>query len=68
MSLYAVVTNNIVINVIVADSQEIAEEATNMTCVEIPEGATAGIGFSYIDNQFVAPVIEEVAPVIEETE
>jgi hypothetical protein len=59
MSLYAVVTNNIVINVIVADSQEIAEEATNMTCVEIPEGQSVGTGFTYINGEFISPPVVE---------
>lgn len=59
MSLYAIINNNLVVNVIVADSQEIAEEATNATCVEVPEGQSAGIGFSYVDGQFVSPPVEE---------
>lgn len=59
MSLYAVLNNNLVINVIVAESQEIAQEATNMTCVEIPEDVTAGMGFTYIDGEFIAPPVEE---------
>ena len=47
MAKFAVVENNKVINVIVADTKEIAEEVTGLTCVEyVPENpAHIGLGF-----------------------
>jgi len=35
---YAVIENNKVINVIVADSKEIAEEVTGLTCIDTTDG------------------------------
>lgn len=59
MKNFAVIENNIVINVIVADSKEIAEEATNQTCVEYTNENPAGIGWTYNGVSFDAPVVEE---------
>lgn len=53
--IYAVIQSERVVNVIVADSQESAELATNLLCVEIPEDSRAGIGWFYIDGQFTPP-------------
>lgn len=35
---YAVIENNKVVNVIIADSKEIAEEATGLTCIDCTDG------------------------------
>jgi hypothetical protein len=35
---YAVIKNNEVINVIVADSKEIAEEVTGLPCIDVTNG------------------------------
>lgn len=56
---FAVLNGNIVSNVIVADSKEIAEEITNLTCVEYTLENPAGIGWTYADGVFTAPVVEE---------
>jgi len=61
--IFAVIQSERVMNVIVADSQEQAEFATDLLCVEIPEDCRAGIGWFYIDGVFVAPPQPE--PVIE---
>lgn len=56
MAVFAVLQNTQITNVIVADTQEIAEMVTALNCVEIPEGVNAGIGWTYVDGNFVAPV------------
>jgi hypothetical protein len=67
MANYAVIKNNIIDNVIVADTKEIAEMVTGLTCIEIPfEPGSPGIGWSYDGTSFSAPVIE--TPVEEPTE
>jgi hypothetical protein len=52
MKTFAVLEDNVVINLIVSDSLEDAETITGKTCVEylIPQ-----IGFSYVDEKFVRP-------------
>jgi hypothetical protein len=59
MSTYAVIKNNEVINTIVADSKEIAEEATNEICIEYTLENPVGIGWSYDGVSFTPPVVEE---------
>jgi hypothetical protein len=60
MANYAVIKNGIVNNVIVADTKEIAEEVTGLTCVEVENVPGApGIGWSYDDAEFTAPVEED---------
>jgi hypothetical protein len=59
MASYAVIKDGIVNNVIIAESQEIAESVTGLTCVEIQqEPGAPGIGWSYDGTSFTAPVIE----------
>jgi hypothetical protein len=58
MFTYAVIEKNIVVNVIVADTLEIAQEVTGKTCVEYNEDNPAGIGWKYKDGVFTAPVSE----------
>lgn len=63
MTNYAVIENGIITNVIVADTKEIAEDATKKICVEIVD--TYGIGDIWDGNNFhkTKPVIEgEVVP------
>ena len=60
MANYAVIKDGIVDNVIVADTQEIAEQATGLTCVEIEYlPGSPGIGWSYDGAEFTAPIVEE---------
>lgn len=35
---YAVINNGIVTNVIIADTKEIAEEVTGLTCIDVSDG------------------------------
>jgi hypothetical protein len=60
MANYAVIKDGIVDNVIVADTQEIAEQATGLSCIEIEYAPGApGIGWSYDGAEFTAPIAEE---------
>ena len=56
MANYAVLNGNIVENIIVADSLEIAETITEKTCVEYTQENAAFIGWIYDGANFVAPV------------
>lgn len=56
MANYAVIQNNKVVNVIVADSKETAEEVTGSTCIEYTETNPAGIGWTYNGSTFEVPV------------
>ena len=59
MANFAVISGATVANVIVAKTKKDAELVTNAECVEYTEENPAGIGWSYIDGVFVAPVIPE---------
>ena len=59
MATFAVIQNNIVTNVIVADTKEVAETITGLTCIEYTEENPAGIGWTYDGENFIAPVVEE---------
>lgn len=58
MANYAVIQNDAVTNIIVADSKEIAEEVTNLTCIEYTEENPAAIGWTYNGSTFEEPVQE----------
>lgn len=60
MKNFAVVKNYEVINMVVADSKEIAESLTSLECVEYATHADCGIGWTYIDGVLAAPIVEEV--------
>ncbi len=47
MPNFAVIENNLVINVIIADSKEIAESLTNKECIEYPDERPLAIGYSW---------------------
>ena len=59
MATFAVMNDNTVENIIVADTKEIAEQVTNKTCIEYTDENPAGIGYTYADGVFTAPVVEE---------
>ena len=59
MANYAIMDDNIVENVIVANTKEIAEEVTGRICIEYTDENPAGIGYTYADGVFAAPVVEE---------
>lgn len=59
---FAVISESMVTNIIVADSKEIAEAVTGKTCVEYTSDNPAHIGLSYDGITFEQPplvVVEE---------
>lgn len=54
---FAVMNHNIVTNLIVADSLEVAEAVSNFPCIEYANHTDAGIGWTYDGTNFIAPVI-----------
>ena len=67
MTTFAVVKDGLVENCIIADSLEIAQEVTGLTCVEYTEENPAGIGFTYADGIFNdpnAPIPSEETPAV----
>ena len=60
MKTFAVVKSYEVIDMIVADSKEIAESLTSLECVEYATHTDCGIGWTYIDGVLAAPIVEEV--------
>ena len=58
MKNFAVIDqNNLVVNVIIADSKEVAESVTGLTCIENDE-LLGSIGLVYNDGIFAAPLPE----------
>ena len=64
MANYAVIENGIVKNTIIADTKEIAEEVTGLTCVEYTteNPAYIGLGFDGTTFEQPTPTIIEEAP------
>jgi hypothetical protein len=55
MATFAVIENNKVVNLILAETKNDAELATNKFCVEYTTENSAGIGYTYNGTEFVAP-------------
>lgn len=49
---FAVIENGVVLNTILCDSQEIAEQLTGKTCIQYTD-EPAEIGGTYVDNKFI---------------
>lgn len=64
MANYAIVESGVVVNIVIWDG--VAEWSPNpgQSAVEIKDGDEVGIGYSFIDGEFVAPVLP--APTHEE--
>jgi len=60
MANYAVIENGIVTNTIVADTKEVAEQVTGLTCVEYTDTNPAGIGYTWDGTNFVSPIAEPI--------
>ena len=58
MANYGVLEGTLIVNIIVAETKEIAEQVTGKICVDLPP-LNAGIGWTYEGGTFTAPVIEE---------
>ncbi len=60
MATFAVMSENTVTNIIVADDKEQAEQDLGMTLIEYTSENPACIGWIYDGEKFVAPVVEEI--------
>jgi hypothetical protein len=58
MSQFAVIENNKVVNIIIADSKSVAEEITGLLCVEYSDYNPAYLGLGFNDGVFEQPVTE----------
>jgi hypothetical protein len=56
---FATVFEGKVQNLIEANSKEIAEQVTGLTCIEYTEENPAVIGWTYDGAEFTAPVVED---------
>ena len=61
MANYAVIKNGVVENIIVADTKEVAERVTGLTCIEYTDSNIASIGDTWDGTKFTnePAVIEE---------
>jgi hypothetical protein len=72
MNTFAVIQNNIVINLILADTKEIAEEVTGLTCLMADANIgdlyepESGLFFSPEELPEFQPPISELIPIVEE--
>ena len=57
MATFAVIENGLVVNNILADTKQIAEEITNLVCVENDNGA-GGVGDTWDGATFTKPYID----------
>jgi hypothetical protein len=55
MSNYAVMNGNIVENIIVADTKEIAQAIIGKECIEYTDANPAGIGWTWDGSKFTKP-------------
>jgi hypothetical protein len=56
MANFAVIKDNVVTNVIVAENCEDAEQATGLTCIEYTDESPAAIGWTFNGDTFDRPV------------
>ena len=54
MANFAVIKDDLVVNIIDAPSKEVAEEATRSTCIEYTDENPARIGWTYDGTQFAS--------------
>ena len=57
MKTFAVMAGKVVINIVIADSKEAAEDVTSQLCIEYTPENPAGIGWTYDGTNFVKPEI-----------
>lgn len=65
MATFAVMSRNLVSNIIVADSKEIAEQVTGLACIEYTQENPAGIGWTYDGINFTPPTVETILDTVE---
>ena len=68
MTMFAVISEGTVTNIIVADSKEIAEEITGSLCIEYTEESPAHVGLGWDGESFEQPPVSEPEPERELTE
>lgn len=59
MAIYALMNENVVQNIIVADNKKATEKALNCTLIEISNENPASVGWIYDGEKFNEPVIDE---------
>jgi hypothetical protein len=62
MKKFAVLQNNIVVNIILANSKEIAEEVTSLECIEYTDENPALVNDTWDGTNFVSPSISVEEP------
>jgi hypothetical protein len=68
MKNYAIIdATNTVINTVVWDGKPPWAPPQDCTAVAIAKGSNAGIGWTYVDGEFIAPPQPEPEPVVELT-
>lgn len=55
MKTFAVMAGKVVINIVIADSKEAAEDVTSQLCIEYTPENPAGIGWTYNGSTFERP-------------
>jgi hypothetical protein len=60
MAKYAVLIDDVVSNIIVADTKEIAEEVTGSICIEYTDENPVGKGDNWNGSEFTKPIVEEI--------
>lgn len=60
MANFAVIKDGIVDNIIVANSKEIAEQATGLICIEYSNEDKPNIGLGYSNGLFEQPIQQEL--------
>ena len=55
MTKYAVINENVVVNIILADSVEIAEQVTGHTCIECTDLLNPNVGYLWNGDSFTVP-------------
>lgn len=60
MPNFALYENDEILNIIVAESKEIAESLTNLHAIEITD--TIGIGWKLVNDEWVQPLPEPTIP------
>ena len=61
MNTYAIIdtATTVVVNIVIWDGQPPWEPEDGQIAVLIPEGSSAGIGWTYVDGEFIAPPVSE---------
>lgn len=60
MARFAVLINNVVSNIIIADTKEIAEELTGLTCIEYTNENPVHFDYIWNGSEFIEPIPEEI--------